>query len=97
MLRFVFTFFIPLLVHAHNLHVIHYRADASETTKLAAKDLQRLVLAATGERLSMVSENTTQAAIRLVADDTLPHDGFAIRAEKGDVVIAGNESTPEGL
>jgi len=77
--------------------VIHHHAKASETTKWAAKELQRLVLAATGEKLAVVSENTTQAAIRLVSDDSLPHDGFVIRAEKGDVVIAGHESTPEGL
>ena len=47
--------------------------------------------------MAVVSENTAKPAIRLISDDSLPHDGFVIRAEKGDLIIAGHESTPEGL
>ena len=96
-MRLFHSFLCLFAAHLSAAEVIHHRADASETTKWAARELQRLVLAATGEKLAVVSENTTQAAIRLVADDSLPHDGFVIRAAKDDVVIAGNESTPAGL
>ena len=79
------------------VRVIHHAADASETTKWAAKELQRLVSSATGEEMAVVSENTAKPAIRLISDDSLPHDDFVIRAEKGDLIIAGNDSTPEAL
>jgi hypothetical protein len=96
-MRLFHSFLCLFAAHLSAAEVIHHQADASETTKWAARELQRLVLAATGEKLAVVSENTTQAAIRLVADDALPRDGFVIRTEKDDVAIAGNESTPAGL
>lgn len=77
--------------------VIQHEPDAAETTKWAARELQRLVLAATGEKLAIVSEKTApQPCIRLVEDAALPRDGFVIRSEAGSLVIAGNESSPEG-
>ena len=78
---------MPWLLHAQAELVIHHEADASETTKWAAKELQRLLDAAGCE---------SSPAIRLVADDSLPHDGFEIRREKHGIVIAGNDSMPEG-
>ncbi|MBX7209535.1 MAG: DUF4838 domain-containing protein [Verrucomicrobiaceae bacterium] len=75
---------------------IFHQADASESTKWATAELHRLVFAATGEDLPVVSEATSKPTFRLVSDDSLPHDGFVIRGEKGDIIIAGNESTPQG-
>lgn len=79
---------LPLMLHAQHEPVVHHSADASETTRWAATELQRLLVAAGSD---------SSPAIRLVADDSLPHDGFEIRSEKDGIVIAGNESTPEGL
>lgn len=78
--------------------VIQHEADAAETTQWAARELQRLVFAATGEKLALVSGKTAaQPAIRLVEDAVLPQDGFVIREEAGDLIIAGNESSPQGI
>ena len=96
-LRFALVFGLPMMLQAQSERVIHHAADASETTKWAAKELQRLVSTATGEEMAVVSENTAKPAIRLISDNSLPHDGFVIRAEKGDLIIAGNENAPEGL
>lgn len=78
---------MPWMLHAQAEPVIHQEADASETTKWAAKELHRLLDAAGCE---------SSPAIRLVADDSLPHDGFEIRREKNGIIIAGNDSMPEG-
>ncbi|MFN0080284.1 MAG: DUF4838 domain-containing protein [Prosthecobacter sp.] len=83
----VLLFLLSLLPHAQSEPVIHHAATASETTQWAAKELQRLLVAAGCE---------SSPAIRLVADDSLPHDGFEIRSEKGGIIIAGNDSMPEG-
>jgi Domain of unknown function (DUF4838) len=80
-------FLLSLLLHAQAEPVIHHAADASESTQWAAKELRRLLVAAGGNEAP---------AIRLVADDSLPHDGFVIRSENGGIIIAGNDSTPTG-
>ncbi len=48
-MRFALLLLLPLLLYAQDERVIVHAADASETTRWAAKELQRLVLAATGE------------------------------------------------
>lgn len=92
-----FLLLLPWLVQAAPERVIQLEADAPETTRWAARELQRLLLASTGEMLPMVPGPTAQPAIRLHRDDSLPHDGFVLRMEKSDIVIAGNESERPGL
>ncbi len=70
--------------------VIHHSAAAPETARLAAKELQHVIRRATGAELRITS-NATSPAIRLVSDGALPHDGFEIRAEGQDLIIAGND------
>lgn len=94
-LRLVFVLVVPLVIHAQEERVIFHAADASETTRWAAKELQRLVLAATDEEMAVSTENSANAAFRLISDDSLPKDGFAIRAENGGILIAGNDSEPK--
>lgn len=96
-LRLLLALFLPVTIHAQNERVIVHDADANETTRWAAKELQRLVLAATGETMAVSTENSVHASFRLVVDDSLPKDGFAIRAENGGIVIAGNDSEPKAL
>jgi hypothetical protein len=96
LLRVAAIFCLPLMLQAREPRVIHHAVEAAETTRWAAKELQRLVLTATGEEMAVLSETTARPAIRLMADDSLPHDGFVIRAEKGDLIIAGRDSTPPG-
>jgi len=86
-MRLTLLILLALLLHAQAEPVIHHEADVSETTKWAAKELHRLLDAAGCE---------SSTAIRLVADDSLPHDGFEIRREKNGIIIAGNDSMPEG-
>lgn len=76
--------------------VIHHAADAPETAWLAAKELRQVIQAASGIELAITSEKVTTPAIRVVSDSRLPHDGFEIRAEGADVIIAGNDDAPAG-
>lgn len=78
-------------------HVITTAADAPPTTQLAARELQRVIEASTGFKMRLVTAADTGRAIRLVTDNTLPRDGFEIRIEQHDVVIAGNELAPQAL
>ena len=96
-LRLAFVLLLPLAIRAQGERVIVHPADASETTQWAAKELQRLVLAATGEKMVVSTERGANAAIRLISDDSLPKDGFVIRAEKGGIVIAGNDSESQSM
>ncbi len=73
---------------------IHHDADAPESTQLAARELQRLILRATGREFSVSSTSSPNPAVRLVSDESLPRDGFLIRMEDGAFVIAGNDTTP---
>lgn len=77
--------------------VIHHSAQAAESTRWAASELQRLIKAATGEDLAITSENPQGPAICLEEDRDLPHDGYLIRSEKGNLIIRGNEGHPAGL
>ncbi len=95
-MRLILFLLFPLLLQAQIERVIHHREDASETTKWAAKELQRLVLAATGTEMIVTTKDATEADIRLISDASLPHDGFELRIEKSDFIIAGNDSVPEG-
>ena len=95
-MRLILFLLFPLLLQAQIERVIHHREDASETTKWAAKELQRLVLAATGTEMIVTTKDATEADIRLIPDASLPHDGFELRIEKSDFIIAGNDSVPEG-
>lgn len=95
--RIAATLCLPVMLHAQEKRVIQHAANAAETTRWAAKELQRLISTATGEEMAVVSEKTANPAIRLVSDASLPQDGFVIRSEETGFVIAGNESTSQGL
>lgn len=82
---------LSLVDSGRSSYVIHHAADAAETTRQAAHDLRRVIKRATGASLEIVLAPTTAPAIRLVARDDLPHDGFEIRQSGADVVIAGND------
>jgi hypothetical protein len=75
---------------------IHCRPDAPESTRWAAQELQRLILRATGCEFAVSFAAVSPPAIRLVPDESLPHDGFLIRLEDGAFVIAGNDAAPNG-
>lgn len=73
-------------------HVIHHADDAPPTAKQAALELQQVIEQATGMTLAITSDPALAPAIRIVSDNTLPHDGFEIRQESADIIIAGNDS-----
>ncbi|MFZ4764212.1 MAG: DUF4838 domain-containing protein, partial [Roseimicrobium sp.] len=72
-------------------YVIRHSADAPETAKLAALELQQTIQKSTGVLLTIATEPVTTPAIRIVSDGTMPHDGFEIRGVGADIVIAGND------
>ena len=72
-------------------YLIRHAADAPETAKLAARELQRVLQQSTGATLTITTESVTTPAIRIVSDSKLPHDGFEIRIAGQDLVIAGND------
>ncbi|MEO5736871.1 MAG: DUF4838 domain-containing protein, partial [Variovorax sp.] len=82
---------VTLIENHRSAHVIHHAADAPETAKLAAKELQHALEKATGVMLGITSDAVATPAIRIVSDSRLPHDGFEIRIEGRDIVIAGND------
>ena len=77
--------------------VIAYDADAPPTTIVAAKEIQRVIRRATGASLKLATYAPVSPAIRLKSDNALPHDGFEIRIENNDLVIAGNDSEPKAM
>lgn len=81
---------VPLVESGKAGCVIHHAADAPETARLAAKELQRVIQRATGVELRITSE-ASSPAIRIISDSKLPHDGFEIRADGQDIIIAGND------
>ena len=72
-------------------HVIHHAADAPQTAKQAALELQHVIQQATGMTLQITSDPALAPALRIVSDKTLPHDAFEIRQEGADIIIAGND------
>ncbi|WP_395737161.1 DUF4838 domain-containing protein [Prosthecobacter sp.] len=72
-------------------HVIHHAADAPQTARQAALELQQIIQQATGTTLEITSAPAPAPAVRIVSDTTLPHDGFEIRLEGDDIIIAGND------
>ena len=72
-------------------HVIHLAADAPQTARQAALELQQVIQQATGMTLQITSDPALAPAVRIVSDKTLPHDGFEIRQEGADIIIAGND------
>lgn len=94
---FVLSLLLGSLALSANEEVIHCHADAPETTQWAARELQRLVLRSTGRDKAVSATPTASPWMRLVSDETLPHDGFEIRAEGGGFVLAGNDTVPAGL
>lgn len=72
--------------------IIHHAPEAPETAKLAAREIQRVILRATGVELPIQSTGSTSSpAIRIRSDSALPRDGFEIRVSGQDVVITGND------
>ena len=69
----------PLFERHQSGYVIHHAAEAPETSLLAARELQRVIEKATGVSLTITSDPVTTPAIRLIQDNTLPHDGYEIR------------------
>lgn len=72
--------------------VIRVAADAPESTRFAAAELQRVLQRATGAEYRVSHEAVNAPAIRIESDDSLPPDGFEIRAEGRDIVIKGNDA-----
>jgi hypothetical protein len=72
-------------------HVIHHTADAPETAKQAALELQQVIQQATGMTLQITSDPALVPALRILSDNTLPQDGFEIRQQGTDIIIAGND------
>lgn len=81
---------LTLVENSCSSHVIHHAADAPETARIAAGELQRVIRRATGVTLSIASDEVTTPAIRIVSDSRLPHDGFELRISGKDLIIAGN-------
>lgn len=71
--------------------VIRVAADAPETSRFAATELQRVLKRATEADFRITHEAVDAPAIRIESDNSLPHDGFVIRVEDRDIVIAGND------
>ena len=86
-MRFIPLLLLPCFLHAQDERIIFHSPDACETTQWAARKLQRLLL---------VAGCNTSPPISLVADESLPHDGYEIRTEKNGIIIAGNDTKPEG-
>lgn len=72
-------------------YVIEYTPDANGQSSLAATELHRVIKLSTGADLRTSAAPSDAPAIRLLADSDLPPDGFEIRIEGRDVVIAGND------
>lgn len=72
-------------------YVIQQAADAPETAKLAAREIQRVIQRATGVELKIVPDAAGTPAIRVVSKSGLPHDGFEIRRTGADIIITGND------
>ncbi len=72
-------------------HVIHHSANAPQTARQAALELQHVIQQATGLTLQITSDPVLVPALRIVSDNTLPHDGFEIRHDREDIIIAGND------
>lgn len=71
--------------------VIVLAADAPEAARLAAEEVRRVVQRATGAEFAIRHDRAASPAIRIESVNSLPHDGFEIRVEGRDVVIAGND------
>ena len=82
---------ITLIDKSSSNFVIHHVADAPETAKLAAIELQQAIQKSTGVLLAITSESVITPAIRIVSDPKLPHDGYEIRRENAGIIIAGND------
>jgi len=82
---------VTLVENKSSPYVIHHAAEAPETARYAAKELQRLLKLSTGAELRVTSDAAVAPAIRIVSDSKLPHDGFEIRLTGRDVIIAGND------
>lgn len=82
---------VTLVEHQRSEHVILHAADAPETAKLAARELQRVIHRSTGVGFRITSDAAGSPAIRIVSSSKLPHDGFEIRTEGRDVIITGND------
>ncbi|MDZ4406022.1 DUF4838 domain-containing protein [Prosthecobacter sp.] len=82
---------VTLVENNRTEHVIYHAVDAPETAKLAAKELQRVIQRATGSELSITNDAAAAPAIRIVSSSHLPHDGFEIRCEGKNIIIAGND------
>ncbi len=83
---------VTLVEHRQSHYVIGLAADAPETIKLAARELQHTIQQSTGVLLPITSDASITPAISLKSDGTLPHDGFEIRIDGQNVVIRGNDN-----
>jgi len=95
------VFFASLALHAAEVvldkqYVIYHSADAADTAKEAALELQHLIQQATGMNLVITSDPGHGPAVRIVSDKTMPHDGFELRQQGADIIIAGNDELVPG-
>jgi hypothetical protein len=82
---------VTLVENKRSAHVIQHAPDAPATAVLAAKELQRALLRATGVELSITTDASASPAVRIVSNSGMPHDGFEIRCDGANVIIAGND------
>ncbi|MDZ4287844.1 MAG: DUF4838 domain-containing protein [Prosthecobacter sp.] len=82
---------VTLVEKKRTAYVIQQAADAPETAKLAAREMQRVIQRATGVELKITTDAAAAPAIRIVSNSGLPQDGFEIREEGGTIVISGND------
>lgn len=90
----------PLADGGRSDWVIYHAPDAPPSVRLAAAEIQRVLLASTGAELPIVNEpaqpmiclgeNEASRAVGLSAED-LPRDGFRIRTVGGNLYICGRE------
>ncbi len=90
----------PLAENGESDWVIYHAADAVPSVRLAAEELQRVILLSTGAKLPIVDgpaspmicvgENSASRAAGIGADD-LPNDGFRIRTIDSSLYILGKE------
>src|SRR5438045_2117026 len=81
----------PIVENRASPFVIHCEAHAGETARLAATELQRIILRATGAELRITDDPAASPAIGIAAENGQPHDGYEIRASGANIVIAGND------
>lgn len=84
---------VTLASDGRSAFVIVCPADTLPATLYAARELREFIFRTTGAELPFRSAREEgRPAIRIEVDTSLPRDGFVIRLEGSDLVIAGHDS-----